>query len=246
MNLLHTICGLSLLFLGCRKDPNENQLLKINDDDLLITEVNESIHGIDSIASIYLDLDGDTQYDISFNSIASPADSMSTAHYKINGYIHNNHFSLAKIPDTHLAYRKTNIEYDHNGTLPVKRTINSYFCDSISGAEPISYGFPVDYVPAVFRKGQVVSDNLDWSVPYSFFYLKRTAFESEFYNYFLNPDTVLYTKSIFPDNCFQIVEDEKFYIVLEKKDGSILDYCWIELKISENNKLNIYRHAITQ
>lgn len=243
--------------IGCKKDDDIDHLEMIVGDSVgMMTKQQDTIvqapqiwNGQPVYPWVYcaIDVDQDGLNDIRFTSHTDTTWTLAGTQ-NVTYYVSCNslkeQFQIAAIPYSGLQYLVESDSQDYYGTFP--RTIyrKFWYCEEVAGSVvPPSIPYYQNTALA-FSEGDHIFENLFWFEHYSKeLVLYRNAHEDMWCEFSGGGDSLICYDDIIPEQCRSIPFDKSFYLVF-KKNTNPVKYGWIEMKISDTNKLEIFRSGI--
>lgn len=240
-----TLFILPILLFACKKD--KDVILTIGEtDDYVLTNHNVSAQGFDdgptyNGESVDIDLNGDGGKDIRFLSFQDSVTSPDLAsNYWVEGVILNDYFTILENSGSDVEYEVFTTTYDYFGTYPRETTVIESYCEFVEGAV---YNDNNRRKASNFQKSEKINKDVVFEAKYDMsaqsFMIYESSAEESYYLFNEAEDSLIGQHRIPGSVCGSAPYNEEFYIAFEYNAGGIVQYGWIQMIITNNNKVTI-------
>lgn len=242
------------LSLSCRKDPVVYDGFTAGSKENVTWITHDSVAQAKTTTwsvvqdNMYLDLDADGINDLLFTShislLTRPFDIEEPYVYRVDVKVVNDIFSLAhKSEGTETYEHYSEPVYDYDGTWPRKTTTVTNSCDSLPGSKVVWSAPTVNYLVRHYP----IDEDLLWVNYISPIMINRSKFQTLSYEGNEGPgggDSLIGFHQIYDKYCQSMPLNMIYYIPFKKNIGTKYKYGWIQLDITDNNRIAIFESAI--
>ena len=233
------------LFVSCKKEDTYKYQFG-HFDNVEITVQNKTVKATyEDYSEEYMgiDVDNDSTEDFrfysEFDSINYP---YGNTFWETEIRILDSTFSIYEIPESGAWYETLGPKvFDYYGTYPRQTRALTYGCSAMTG----SYKHNSANNPYFFSvNSPVMFDTYSWGNYIPLLTLSNSGYYSEQYDFNITGDSLLGVAITSEPSCYGVPADEIIYLAYRKSvtDGYYLG--WIEMKITEDNRITVFRTAI--
>lgn len=251
---LYQIYRLIILFIliGCNKEETpENVIFKFGDEEgAVINHIDIFLQapktGGYNQHQYNLDVDQDGTYDFHFYSVSDTIDfPFCQVVNSVYGSCYDSGFEIVEVQNSGAIYETITETDDYYGTYPRKTFKHEFSCTNTSGSVINQNNYASYNVPVAFKSGDYLTDEgILYFTDDPYFRLTYNPIEEASFDFTIGGDSIVWHHYIYPEMCRSINHNEIFYLGFKKSHGTLVNYGWIEMKLSDGNRLDIYRTAI--
>jgi hypothetical protein len=236
------------VFIGCKKSRYDKYAIG-SEKKMTVTQHDATIQGVfgfgTAIDHLELDLDEDGTKDVVFVSVVDSLDSGTGVEiWNVYMDIYNPDFEVLEMLNSgEQYYAESPYQYPTDGGFMWNRTLRTG-CETEDG---VSASFRSNS-PRTFSESDLIQpEEYDWTAQSYTGYLELSHSGYE-YQECVFPDTSdnLYCDIVIQEpTCYPVPTDEKTFLLFRKADINGYYLGWIEVMLTDNNKLSIVKSAIS-
>ncbi|NOQ76013.1 MAG: hypothetical protein GQ574_28660 [Crocinitomix sp.] len=246
------LLAVPLLFFACKK--NKDVVLIIGETEgYEITNHSLSAQGFDDGPTyngefVDIDLNNDGAADIRFLSFQDSVNSPElAANYWIDGKVLNSQFTVLENPGSDEEYELFTTEYDYFGTYPRKTAVVKSYCENVEGGV---YNNDNLRTAKIFKQLDKVNKDEVFEAKYNLsaqsFEIYEEHVQESYWEFNADNDSLIGRHNIPMNTCRSAPYDEDFFIAFKYDSDAEVRYGWIQLIVTENNKIIVNFSGISE
>jgi hypothetical protein len=244
--------GVLLMLFACKKKDEDVILIIGETADYEITSHNLFAQGFDDGPTfngeyVDIDLDNNGSADMRFLSYEDSVNYPElAANYWIDAKVLDDKFTFLEKPGTDDEYELSTTVEDYYGTYPRKTTVIESYCELVEGAV---YNNSNLRKSKIFKLLDKVSIDEVFEAKYDLssqsFNVYKESVEEAYWEFTIDSDS-LFGQHFKPMSlCEGAPFNELFYIAFKYDAGGTVKYGWVELIVTNNNKITVKRSGIS-